>query len=290
MNILYYWDNTYTIKKIKDNSIDLIITDPPYWQSISFNINWIDFNYNKIKEEEKANIKMKFKKKKIKEMKNDNLDDFKKYNWFEQFSNWYRVLKNNSFCFVFWNLESHSFWIEKMKKAWFKFKWYIVWNKKSWIGWDLYWSYKNNTELIAYYSKWRPKIIRPRETEGDNIWQEKKRIWNIWSFGAMNWSIEATWHQTQKPIQLYKKIIEECTNYKILIDEGKKSEIKNIKILDPFSWSGTIFKASHILGTTWIGLEIDDTYKIEMNFRTKDFYTKKIQSYSMDLEKIYTNK
>jgi hypothetical protein len=70
-----------------------------------------------VKEKDKDEIKMKFKKKKIKEMKNDKLDDFKSYNWFEQFSNWYRVLKNDSFCFIFGNLESHSFWMEDMKKA-----------------------------------------------------------------------------------------------------------------------------------------------------------------------------
>lgn len=280
-NLLYIWDNQATIKNIKSNSIDIIITDPPYWQEISFNLNWVDFNFDKLNNHNEIIDKKEFfKNKKIKIMKNDKKEEFVEYDWNNQFKEWYRVLKNDTYVFMFWNLEAHSHWLNIMKTEWFKFKWYIVWNKKSWLWWDLFWSYKNNTELIAYYSKWKPKIVNPKETNEKELWKIKKRIWNIWEFWPMNWSIENTWHQTQKPIQIYKKILEECTKYNIIDDK------KNIIALDPFAWSWTIFKSTTLLNINWIWLEIDDKYHIPDTFKTKDFYTKQIIENNLIIKKI----
>lgn len=282
MNELIIWDNNISIEYIEDQSIDIIITDPPYWQNISFNLNWVDFNYDKIKNNDDIiEIKNNFKKKKKLVMTNDTKDDFIKYNWKKQFLEWYRVLKQDSFLFVFWNLESHSFWINNIKEAWFKFKWYIIWNKKSWLGGDLFWTYKNNTEIIAYYSKGKPKIYNPRETNIKELWKSKKRIWNIWDFWPMNWSIEQTWHPTQKPIQIYKKLIEEWTSYWIWNND--------IVALDPFAWSWTVFKAATLLNIKSIWLEVDTSYIIPNIFKTKDFYTKKITINKLLIQKKYVN-
>jgi len=270
MNKLFLGDNQLLIKDIKSWSIDLIITDPPYWQEISFNLNGVDFDYSNITDRnELIEIKNKFKSKKKNVMKNDSKKDFYEYDWDLQFSEWFRVLKDNSYLFVFWNLESHSLWLNKIKTAWFKFKGYIVWDKKSGVGWDLFGSYKWNTELIAYYSKWKPKINKPRDINEKDLGVVKKRIWNVWAMWAMTWSIESTWHQTQKPIQIYKKIIEECS----------KCNSETI-ILDPFAWSGTIFKASTILWCKAIWFEID-RYILPQKFKTKDFYSKKINEYKL---------
>jgi len=131
---LIHGDAINVLKKIEDESIDLVVTDPPY------GINY-QSNQRKIKFEKIIN--------------DDNLE------WVDEvISELYRILKKNScfYCFTRWDV--YPFWKEKIEKNGFKIKNCLIWIKKNSTGGlgDLESSYKSNFEFIIFCMKGR-KIL-----------------------------------------------------------------------------------------------------------------------------------
>ena len=116
------------MKKIPDNSIDLIVTDPPY--GINFISNYRKEKYNSIY--------------------ND-----KSLCWLDDYvAEIYRILKNNTavYCFCSWhNIDIFKSTFEK----YFKIKNIIVWQKNNTSMGDLKGSYASKYEFVIYAHKGR---------------------------------------------------------------------------------------------------------------------------------------
>ena len=92
-----------------------------------------------------------------------------------------------------------------------------------------------------------PEVIRRIETGNENATRASDTerlpfdVWNIQALNAM--ATERTGYPTQKPIELYKRIIAASSN------EGDM-------VLDPFAGCGTTCVAAELLGRQWIGVDL----------------------------------
>ena len=260
------------MKKLEDNSIDAIITDPPYGLLKGHRIE-TDVDINNFSQEA------------------------------------YRLLKNNSFYVFFGRMPSILNWHNEAIKAGFSFKIDIIWNKKN--GFirqknqleniiELIWVYKkgnakfnrieypyeqvflNNvqngaktTSILRNLSYWKGiaqgKILnnktRNNKKVNDDFYYRKEcseelqaallgkeniNIKNIWAENSHNCANRNPLtgqikHPTVKPIPIMKKLIELTT-------------IKNQTTLDPFMGSGTTGIACVNLDRNFIGYELDSDY------------------------------
>ncbi len=122
------------MKKLPDNSIDLIITDPPY------GINYLS-NYYKNGNPHKA-------------IKNDDV-------FFFPFEELWRVLKPTGAMFVFYSYKV-PFIDDRIKN-------HIIWIKNNWTAGDLFGDFGNQYESIAFIPKKEFKIMGGRRFS--NVWK-----------------------------------------------------------------------------------------------------------------------
>jgi site-specific DNA-methyltransferase (adenine-specific) len=145
--------------------------------------------------------------------------------------NIYRVLTENSALYLFTRWDVMSFWCCEINR-YFKIKNVIVWYKKGGGIGDLKGSYIYNHEFCIFAVKGKHKL-------------QGKRINDVWEINKD--SVNNYQHPTQKPVKLFKQIIE-------------KSSIEQDIILDPFIGSGTTAVACKSLGRRYIGIEINPEY------------------------------
>jgi len=144
INDIYHGDCLDLMKKIPNESIDMILTDPPY--SINFRSGYRKNKYDAIKND-------------------DNL------NWLDTFVNEaFRVAKNNTTHYVFCSFHN----IDKFKAAFqkkFTVKNLLVWVKNNTSMGDLKANYASRTEFILLLGKGRRLINGKRS---DNILEFKR--------------------------------------------------------------------------------------------------------------------
>ncbi|MCK4783339.1 MAG: site-specific DNA-methyltransferase [Desulfobacteraceae bacterium] len=140
-----------------------------------------------------------------------------------------RILKSNSAIYIFTRFDVMPYWWLKCKN-YFQMKNCIIWAKGGGGKGDLEGNYGNNSEMILFMTNGKHKLQGRRE---GNVWQIPKT--------------KLEYHETQKPINLLKKIIE-------------KSSKENDIILDPFLGSGTTIVACKQLKRNYIGIEINPEY------------------------------
>jgi site-specific DNA-methyltransferase (adenine-specific) len=144
VNTIYNGDCLELMKKIPDESIDMILTDPPY--AINFHSGYRKNKYDKIKND-------------------DNL------NWLDAFvDEAYRVAKNNTAHYIF--CSQHN--IDKFKIAFekkFIFKNLLVWVKNNTGMGDLKRNFASRTEFILFLQKGR-KLINGKRN--DNVLYYKR--------------------------------------------------------------------------------------------------------------------
>lgn len=132
-----HWDCLEVMKDMEDNSIDLVLTDPPYWMCYlsSRRTN----KHDKIQDD-------------------DNLERVPEF-----MENIYRVMKEDTHAYIFCN----DYWIqtfrEEAKKAWFTPKRTLVWIKNNHTSGDLEGDYANITEFCIFLQKWRKKLNGGRD-------------------------------------------------------------------------------------------------------------------------------
>lgn len=192
INKIYLWDCLEIMKQIPDKSIDLVLTDPPYWI-------WISWQKKSISKNPKHNRKYH------EDFWRDNETPSQDY-----FDEIYRISKNQ--IIRWWN-----YFIDKLR-----------WNNKWWIVRDKWqhWLTMSDWELA------RTSYNTPLRIFIENRVQIQ-----------VDWSV----HPTQKPLSLFKRIIE---NY---------SEPWMI-ILDPFLWSWTTAISCKWLWRNFIGIEKEPKY------------------------------
>jgi site-specific DNA-methyltransferase (adenine-specific) len=117
------------MKQIPDNSIDLVLTDPPYWMS------YVSSRRN---------------------IKHEAIEDDNNLDRVPEFmQEIFRIQKQDTHCYIFCN--DYWFWKfrEYAEKVWYTIKRTLIWIKNNHTSWDLEWDYANITEFCLFLHKWR---------------------------------------------------------------------------------------------------------------------------------------
>ena len=172
---LYNGDCLEVMKQIPDESIDLIVSDPPYL--INYKTNWRkdkshDF-CKPIQNDDNKNVIELF----IKEA--------------------YRVLKNNSAMYCFCSPKTVHIFLEFLFIYGFTVKNQIVWKKNNHTLGDLKAQFGQCYEIILLVNKGR-KVFNG------------KRITDVWEFKRVSGKKQL--HQNQKPVELLEQCIRYHSN------------------------------------------------------------------------------
>ena len=141
----------------------------------------------------------------------------------------YRVLKQNTHCYIMINPRNLAELQVKAEKVGFKFQQILIWQKNNATP-NKY--YLNSYEMILMLRKGKAKNINHMGTK--NILQINNIIGN-------------KKHPTEKPVELME----------ILIDNSTRG---GDVVLDPFMGAGSTGVACKNLGRDFIGVEIDERY------------------------------
>lgn len=198
-------------KNIPDNSIDLIVTDPPY-KCISGGKPHLKTQPSGILSKNDG---------KVFAHNNISANDY--------FHELYRILKDNTHCYIMTNTLNIENFLSVAKKVGFKLHNILIWKKNN--ATPSRW-YMKNCEYILFFRKGKAKTINNVGTkqviEVDNI-------------------IGSKVHPTEKPVELMKILIE------------NSSYIGDL-VLDPFMGSGSSGIAALKLNRRFIGVELDTEY------------------------------
>lgn len=137
MQKVIHWDCLDVMKQMPDNSVDLVLTDPPY--GMSYVSSW--------------------RKQKHKAIQDDNNLE-RVSGWIKQL---YRVQKDNTHAYIFCNDYGIGVFREEARRAWYTVKRTLVWVKNNHTSWDLTGDYANKTEFCVFLHKGR---------RGLNLWRD----------------------------------------------------------------------------------------------------------------------
>lgn len=235
-NLILHGSWQALMSTMKPNSVDLILTDPPYGMSYLSNIPG-DRTWNKSGESESRFETL---------IEGDDKKAYAAIKWKRFFQQCERVLRPDSYCVLHCNVQFLGQKWEDIEKSGLKYKGCIAWNKMFCIGGDLKGAAKRDWEPIIYLAKGKPKL-NPLMVKRKGKLQERKRISEIedWAFSLKK--SEKRGHPTQKPVALAEQFIQWMTQ-------------KGDTVLDPFAGSGTTLLASKLQGRSSLGFEIDEEY------------------------------
>lgn len=205
------WDCLEYMKNIPDGSIDCIVTDPPYrviswWKPdrskwapsgmLSKN-DWKIFTHNDIIVSEYA-------------------------------SEFYRVLKDRTHCYVMCNMMNLKEFIVEFERVWFYIHNLLVWEKNNVTPnkW-----YMKNCEYVLFMKKGKAKFI-------NNCGSKQ-----VHKFTNPSNKL----HPTEKPVELMELYIGNSSN-------------EWDTVLDPFAWSLTTAVAAENTNRKWICIEKEQAY------------------------------
>lgn len=194
-----------------DDCVDLIVTDPPY-RSISGG-----------KPHKKGQPSGMLSKN---DGKIFEYNDIKPETWFPEL---YRVLKENSHCYVMTNLINLETYLKIARECGFQLHNLLVWKKNN--ATPNRW-YMKNCEFTLFLRKGSAKTIN---NVGSKMVHEFNNI------------IGNKTHPTEKPVDLMKFYI------------GNSSNIGDV-VFDPFCGTGASMVAAKELERQYIGCEIDKDY------------------------------
>jgi site-specific DNA-methyltransferase (adenine-specific) len=225
-NIIYNKDCIEGMKELPDESVDCIITDPPYGCNAT-----MKGNYNDDEDFIKTQLPI----------------------WFNQFK---RVLKSNCYTFIYVPSLYLENWLIESKKHFKLLNILSVENMK--VGRQYKDRFRNNCQLILVLSKGKPKGFNQVDwiLTSDSWFKDKrnpnpKRYTSTYPSYIPNYykaTVEKNHgHNDEKNHLLIEKFIEIVTN---------NGEI----VLDPFIGSGTIAVACINTNRQFIGYEIDPQY------------------------------
>ena len=133
---LYCDDCLNIMKQIENESIDLIVTDPPYL---------IKYKTNR-------------RKNKDHDFCSEILNDDNEQLIIDYIRECYRILKNNTAMYMFCNCDKVDFFKQELENAGFKIKNMIIWVKNNWTAGDLKAQFGKQYEIIFLVNKGRKKI------------------------------------------------------------------------------------------------------------------------------------
>lgn len=167
---LYKGDCLELMKDIPNESIDLIVTDPPYL------------------------IKYKTNRRKNKEhdfcseiLNDDNYDLISNY-----IKECFRILKNDTAMYMFCNCDRVDYFKQELEKTGFNIKNMIIWVKNNHTAGDLKAQFGKQYEILFLVNKGRCLF-------------NGKRITDVWNFDKVSGNKQV--HQNQKPLDLLEQCI-----------------------------------------------------------------------------------
>ena len=210
------------LKDIPNETIDLIVTDCPYKivQGGCTNIP---------RKDEPSGIFNRRNTFTQKNAKNGKLFDYNDIKFSEWLYDCYRVLRNNSHCYIMINGRNLKKLFISAEEVGFKYQNLLVWKKNN-ITPNRY--YLNNCEFILMLRKGNAKNINNMGTK--SIIEVPNIIGN-------------KMHPTEKPVELMKILVENSSNV-------------NDLVLDPFMGVASTGVACYELKRRFIGIEIDRKY------------------------------
>ncbi len=233
------------LKTISDESIDLVVTDCPYHIISGGCSNGTYGNGNGIFQKREYVKDEELGRTVLKGTKHINLggcfdddsvftrqgklfkhNDIKFEEWLPEV---YRVLKQDTHCYIMINPRNLCELQTEAEKVGFKFQQIIIWNKNNSTP-NRY--YLNSYEMILMLIKGKARNINNMGTK--NILQIPNIIGN-------------KVHPTEKPVELMEILIDNSSN---------ESDI----VLDPFMGSGSTGIACQNLNRKFIGIELDEKY------------------------------
>lgn len=182
LNMIYNEDCLEGMKRIANESVDLIVTDPPYL------------------------VKYKTGRRKDKKHKfssvianDDNPDTISAY-----IEDCYRIMKPNSAMYMFCSADKVDFFKTELEKH-FKIKNMIIWVKNNHTAGDLAAAFGRKYEIIFLVNKGR-KIFNG------------KRVTDVWEFDRVG--SQSLVHQNQKPLALIEQAITKHSNRGDVVFDG----------------------------------------------------------------------
>lgn len=218
-------DSSVLLKDIPDDSIDLILTDPPYGINYRSNRQRVD-RRKSVAENQSVVVRQHY----FSSIENDS--PTADIGWIKEA---YRVLRNNCAIYVFTHWSRWSEVERAISDNGFTVKNMIVLNKSNHGMGDLSGSYAPKHELLLFAAKGRHVMRFPNGRLTD--------IWNV----PVIFSGAKRLHPNEKPVSWLLPAIQNST------DEGKI-------VLDPFMGSGSTGIASIRSGMHFIGMEMDAGY------------------------------
>ena len=260
-------DSLKWMKNAKDNSIDAIITDPPY------GLTYLDREFDTMENTPAAGGNRKgLKGGGMRWEANQNKDLSKFLTPF--FEEGYRILKPGSFCIVFSQGRLLLGVLSALEKAGFEIREQFYWRKPTALPNQQSPNRKNSKikidtdRVILGPSKVvEPFVIaqKPREGTYANNWSKwetglvdpKEAMSTVWECPSASKKEKAgLTHVTVKPLSLMKRIVRVFS---------KENDI----VLDPFSGSGTTGAACMLEQRNYIGIEISKKFYDESLLRLK---------------------
>lgn len=178
---LYNDDCLKVLSSMPDNSIDLIVTDPPYRITARGN---------------GGTSGGMFQKKEVNNGKVFQVNDIDIADWLPEF---YRVLKDSSHCYIMTNNKNITHYLDIINKSNFHFIKCLIWVKDNKIMGQ---TYMSQFEYIIFIRKGSHKRINNCGCS-DVLYIANKKTKN---------SQGKTIHDTEKPIELTNILIENSTN------------------------------------------------------------------------------
>ncbi len=211
------------LKNLADESVDLIFTDPPYFQYRAQNVQGL-------KNHKDVETEFEF----------DSFRNEEEYlNFLEQvLTECYRVAKPGAAGYIWCGDDFVSYINRMVDRVGFKFRKVIHWHKTNPFP-AIYTRkmFANSMELLVHFSKGTPKTWNHKHVnEMHNFIQ-----------APICMGKERTKHKTQKPLKVCIPYIEISSNPGDLV-------------LDPFVGSGSTAVAAKMLGRNFIGYEISKEF------------------------------
>lgn len=219
-------DSLQILEKMKERSVDLILTDPPY-------------NIGKFMHARNTNLGQ-LRKNHFSASGWDNLD----YNsWLENMDEFFRItskiIKLGGSMIVFMSIIKVETIIELAEKYGFYYKTTGIWHKKNPMPRNMHLHFINSTEAWIY-------LTYKKKTGTFN--NEGKVIHDFLETGLTPKTEKTNGiHPTQKPEQVIEHFVKLLTNKKDVV-------------LDPFMGSGTTGSVCNRLGRQFYGVEISSKY------------------------------
>ena len=182
LNKIYNEDCLEGMKRILDNSIDLIVTDPPYL-----------INYKSKGRKDKEH---RFKKVILNDDNEDLIKDYIK--------ECYRILKDDTAMYMFCSAAKVDFFKTELEK-YFTMKNMIIWEKDNHTAGDLESMFGRKYEIVFLVNKGIKKF-------------NGKRLGDVWKFKRVLGDKQV--HQNQKPIELIEQCIEKHSDENDIIFDG----------------------------------------------------------------------